>query len=219
MADIFTYSQKFSSRGYSPLPLERGGSRHGGRRGVGLLTTMLLSLLLAGNVHGQTIKVINPFLTSPTHLFTSKLTYKENTFSGYLGVKYTDANNFRISFNSTMGSTLMDLEWKDGEFIKHYLPEQLNRKIIINKLQEDFEMMLLHILAEGRWKNNNTLKIGCHKYQFEKTNNLPTEIIDRNWIGRKKRSLSFDYTEEKNLRGIRLKHHSFALQMELSSIE
>ncbi len=204
---------------HSPLPLERGGLGLDERRGVAFLTALLFSLVLFGNASAQS-KIQNPFLTSPTHLFTSKLTYQENTFTGYLGVKYTDANNFRISFNSTMGSTLMDLEWKNGEFIKHYLPEQLNRKIIINKLQDDFEMMLLHILAEGKWKNDSTLKIGCHKYRFEgNPNHFPTKVEDRNWLGRLKRTLNFSYSEEKKLNTIHLKHHSFALQMELSSIE
>ncbi len=188
--------------------------------GMGLLATLLLSLILAGNVLGQTTQVTNPFLNYPTHLFTSKLTYQDNTFNGYLGVKYTDENNFRISFNSTMGNTLMDLEWKDGEFIKHYLPEQLNRKIIINKLQDDFEMMLLKILADGKWKNDSTLKDGCHKYRFTQNDiQLPTKVEDRNWLGRLKRTLNFGYSEQKKLRTILLKHHSFALQMELSSID
>ncbi len=218
MPDLTVFTKLFS-RVHFPLPLERCVSRQSVKRGVGFITILFLFIITIENVSAQTSGITNPFLASPTHLFTSKLTYKENTFNGYLGVKYTDANNFRISFNSTMGGTLMDLEWKNGEFIKHYLPEQLNRKIIINKLQNDFEMMLLHILAEGHWKNNSTMKVGCHKFQFEKANNLPTEVVDRNWIGRKKRSLSFDYGEGKNLSSIRLKHHSFALQMELSSIE
>ncbi len=205
---------------HSLLPLENGGLGLAERPGVILFITMLLSFFLFGNTTAQSSKIINPFLAEPTHLFTAKLNFQQNTFTGYLGVKYEDANNFRISFNSTMGSTLMDLEWKDGVFIKHYLPEQLNRKIIINKLQDDFEMMLLHLLAEGKWKDANTLKVGCHKYRFEENTSLfPTKVEDRNWLGRVKRTLNFGYSEQKKLNTILLKHHSFALQMELSSID
>lgn len=220
MPDSSTFSAKLFSRAHSPFPLEIGDLGSAKKRGVRLFLAFLLALLLGGNTTAQMSKITNPFLSGPTHLFTAKLNFQENTFTGYLGVKYENANNFRISFNSTMGNTLMDLEWKDGEFIKHYLPEQLNRKIIINKLQDDFEMMFLHIMAEGKWKNDSTLKVRCHKYRFTQNDiQLPTKVEDRNWLGRLKRTLNFGYTEQKKLHTILLKHHSFALQMELSSIE
>lgn len=184
------------------------------------LATLLLLSLFTTATFAQPQKITNPFSTGTSHLFTSRLQFQENTFTGYLALKYENENNFRINITSGMGSTLIDLEWKDGKFIKHFIPEKLDHKIVINKLQDDFEMMMLHILAEGKWKDPGTLKVGCHKYRFTETPSyLPITIEDHNWIGRLKRTANYTYDTSQLLKSIQLKHHSFALQIDLTTIE
>lgn len=178
---------------------------------------LFLLLILSSNLSAQ---VSNAYLRDSNYVFISQLDYQENTFSGYLGLKYLDINNFRVSFNSAMGNTIMDLEWKDGLFIKHYIPEQLDKSIIINKLQTDFEMMMLHILEDGKWKNDSVLKVGMKRYYFyTDEQKRPLLVNHRNFFGRLKRALAFTYDDQERLNRILLKHSSFALQLELNRLE
>lgn len=189
-------------------------------RSCRLLPVFCFLLVLPSSLFSQSPLVNNPLASDSTHLFTARLQFQGKTFTGYLGVKYVDPHNFRLSFNTGMGSTLLDLEWIDGEMVKHYVPEKMDRKIVMNKLQDDFEMMMLHMLENGKWKNDSTLKKDCHKYRFTVgEQQWPYKVEDRNWIGRLKRTLEFGYGETKKLQTVRLKHHSFALQIDLTTIE
>ncbi len=179
-----------------------------------------LFVLFSLGLGAQSGQVTNPYLETENHLFTSRLTYGDQTFTGYLGVKYSSPYNYRISFTTGMGSTLLDLEWKDGGFIRHYIPENLDRRIIINKLRADFEMMFLHTLSEGKWKDEHTLKVGCHKHRFTfSESKLPLTIEDHSWLGGLKRTITLGYSSEDHIQTVSLKHHSFALQIQLTTIE
>lgn len=182
------------------------------------LILFLLSFAMQAQSTDSTFR--NPYLQRENQLFTTKLTFRDMTFTGYLGLKYKDARNFRLSFTSSMGSTLLDLEWKDGKFIKHYVPEKLDRPLLLNKLQADFELIFMHILAEGRWKGPEKVKLHCHKYLLsENEAHYLTGIEDRGWLGGLKRSLNLQYSDGEKLSFIQLKHHNFALQIELTPIE
>ncbi len=178
------------------------------------------STLLESNLTFEIPVLLNPYMQDSTFLFNCKMSYKDQNISGYLGLKYTDATNFRFSVTTGMGNTMIELEWKDGEFIKHYIPADLDRKIIIKKLKADFEFLFLYGYANGHWTNNAEIKKKRHGYltyfnDFE----LPISITDSGCSGKKKRSLSFGYDEKNQLATVELKHFNFASTIQLSILE
>lgn len=161
-----------------------------------------------------------PFEKDSSYVFTSKAQFQDVTMQGYLALQYHDPCNFRVSVNSTMGTTLLDLEWKEGECTEHFVLEKLDNKIILKALKSDFELLMLQTLQKGKWKNDSVKKVGWHKYTLQLTENKIQSVEDRNWIGRKKRSLQFDYSsDDTSLKSILLKHHNFAMQLQLTPIQ
>ena len=139
---------------------------------------------------------------------------------GYFALKYIDPNNFRASVNSTTGTTLLDLEWKNGECTEHFVIDKLDNKLILKALKSDFELLMLQTLQDGKWKNDSVKKVNGHKYFVTFTNNLLTQVNDKNWLGRKKRSLQFNYnTNDRSLKSILLKHYNFAMQLQLTPLQ
>ena len=119
-----------------------------------------------------------------------------------------------------MGTTLLDLEWEEGECTEHFVMEKLDNKIILKALKSDFELLMLQTLQKGKWKNDSVKKVGWHKYTLQLTENKIQSVEDHNWIGRKKRSLQFDYSsDDASLKSILLKHHNFAMQLQLNPIQ
>ena len=72
-----------------------------------------------------------------------------NHISGLMLFKQMPDSSMRIAFTSKSGLKFLDFEFTaNGEFISHYVIENLNRKIIINTLKEDFEIMLMRSLGD-----------------------------------------------------------------------
>lgn len=139
---------------------------------------------------------------------------------GFLAVQYTDACNFRASVNTTMGTTLLDLEWKNGVCIEHYVMDKLDNRFVLNALKSDFELLFLQTLQKGKWKQDSIKKVGYHKYHLTFQNESLQQVDDKNWLGKLKRSLHFDYkNDEAEIKSIRLKHYNFALQLELNPLQ
>ena len=154
--------------------------------------------------------VSNPYGKDTSYVFQSELKYKEQVFKGFLAIKYLDENNFHLSLMSGLGNTMMELEWKDGEFIKHYVPEELDKRIIMKKMRSDFEFLFLQRLY-------STKPYKGRSYYFE-TNSLdfPDIIYEAGRFGKKKRELNFNYAENGGLNGVELKHYNLAASITLS---
>lgn len=165
-------------------------------------------------------QVHSPYSADSSYIFSSKLKFKEMTMQGYMAMKYQDACNFRVAVHSTLGNTLLDFEWNDGIFTEHFVVNQLNKRLIVNALKKDFELMFLQTLQKAKWKNDTIKKLRGHKYKLLQKGQKLITVTDRNWLGRQKRSLFFDYTnDDARLKSIRLKHHNFAMQVALTPIE
>ena len=180
---------------------------------------LLLSFAFALS-NGQAQSVHSPFIEDSSYVFTSKMEYKDMVMQGLLAVQYTNACNFRASVNTTMGSTLLDLEWKDGICIEHYVMDKLDNRFVLNALKSDFELLFLQTLQKGKWKQDSIKKVDSHKYYLSFKNDRLQKVDDKNWLGKLKRSLHFNYrNEDQQLETILLKHYNFALQLELSPLQ
>lgn len=181
----------------------------------------LLSLSLAISLFPLAAQQVHsPFAKDSAYIFSSKLKFKEMTTQGYLAVQYYDACSFRVAVQSAMGNTLLDLEWKNGSVTEHFVVDQLDKKLIMNTLKKDFELIFLQTLQKAKWKNDFVKKLRCHKYALTQHAEKLREVHDRNWLGKLKRSLYFDYSnDDDSLESIRLKHHNFAMQVTLTPIE
>lgn len=72
-----------------------------------------------------------------------------NHISGLMLFKQMPDSSMRVAFTSKTGLKFLDFEFSpNGEFTPHYVIENLNRKVVIEALKEDFEVLLMKSLEE-----------------------------------------------------------------------
>ena len=89
-------------------------------------------------------EVINPYFSNANtdYVYKAKINAFDNVFGGILIIKKIKSNNHRIVFTTNFGNKIFDFELFNNEMKIHYIMENLNRKIIINTLKNDFETII-----------------------------------------------------------------------------
>jgi len=81
-----------------------------------------------------------------TRLFRASVDVFGRHFSGLVLVKPMDLpEQYRILFISELGLSLLDMEYRDGEFSVVSVQEFLNRRRVLGALQQDFHALLLDL--------------------------------------------------------------------------
>lgn len=94
------------------------------------------------NLPNQTVLV--PYFDSiqKEFLYTAKIKTYDNQFNGILVVKRVDDNKKRVALITDFGNTLMDFEIFNDEVKVNYMLDDLNKKIIVNKLKKYFQLLV-----------------------------------------------------------------------------
>jgi hypothetical protein len=67
--------------------------------------------------------------------------------SGLLIIKNTDPDVYRLVFTTEVGVKLFDFELGPGDFFKvHHVIDQMNKKVVLNLLRDDFRLLLMNPL-------------------------------------------------------------------------
>lgn len=170
--------------------------------------------------NGATIDLIN------TGLFTNSAidyVYKSNIkaygelFGGILVVKSLGDQHHRIAFMTEFGSTLFDFEFANEGFTVHSIIPQLDKKLLINLLKKDFQILLKnHCAIEKQYQGaEDTIVYQCHfqkayNFYFYKKKQLKRIIHSSKY----KEKLYIDF-DSKN---IQLKHLKIPLVINLKRI-
>lgn len=64
-----------------------------------------------------------------------------NNFGGIVVCKKLNSNHYRFAFLNEFGGKMLDFELENQEMKVNYAMEQLDRKIILNMLQKDFNLL------------------------------------------------------------------------------
>lgn len=115
-------------------------------------------------------KGLKPIQTSTNCVKKFKPSFKSNWYtatvdvigkhiSGLLLIKTMPDSSNRVVFTNEVGVTFFDFEFKkDGTFKTHQIIEQMNRKVVIELLRKDFEMIMmtgLNATAIKTYSQNN----------------------------------------------------------------
>ena len=169
-----------------------------------------------------------PFFPSAdsTLLFNMQIDFRKNHFSGFLIIKSTEPDVYRIGFATHFGMSVFDLEFDRGSFKVNYCMEALNKKNVIRLLENDFRILLFQNLdIENnpsdiyRNKNNPSLEINRTKklyYLKDIENETLLEIEAPNFF----RSLSYSFSGyiERFPSVIRISHSKVGVRMGMERI-
>lgn len=85
-----------------------------------------------------------PYFANPDtdYIYKAHIEVRDKHFGGLLIIKKTGENSHRIAFTTEMGNTIFDFSFRDAVFKVHFIPEELDRKMLLKILEQDFRTLV-----------------------------------------------------------------------------
>lgn len=170
----------------------------------------------------KSLKIIPYYLPSieKAIIYKADITFYNNNFAGLLVIKRIEENNYRLALTTQFGLKIFDFELNQGQLKAVFCIEQLNKKMILNLLEDDFNLLLLQLeydsffSMQNKELNQNIWLLTSGKMDSYYIQNNDSESID--FISKRKRNSEKisvglrNYRNgvpgEINLKYIRIKH-------------
>ncbi len=204
-----------------------------------MIRLLLISILLfqlvsckSYQIEGANVKEIsikefkNPYFDNPEidYVYKAQIEVYGNKLGGIFVTKKISDSIHRVVFTTEFGNKLMDFELSDQDFKVNYVMEELDRKMVLNTLEEDFRLMLkVNHQVNQSFENSsfNIFKSNIDKkniYFFvDKNNNKLTKLVSTT---KYKEKVVFEF-ESKNTTFaeiIKINHKNIKLKIELNQI-
>ncbi|MXS71328.1 hypothetical protein GSF70_08865 [Flavobacteriaceae bacterium W22] len=204
-----------------------------------LLLTFLYSLILLSFVSCKTYKLKdvqplplhksfkteNLFFTSPQdYIYKCQMEVYGNNISGIIIIKKINKNTHRVVLTTDFGNKMIDFEISDNDFKLNYVLPDLDKKMVINFLKNDFQELLRqkYILTE-RFENNESI-IDISKDEnktyylfYGKETEMLTQIV---YTKKNKEKINFTFEAKKPTfaETIEIQHKDFKINIKLFQI-
>lgn len=88
--------------------------------------------------------ITNSYFSNPNvdYVYKAQIDVYGNAVSGIFIAKKINETAHRIVFTTEFGNKLLDFEISENTFKVNYIVDDLNRKMIVNTLKEDFQLVL-----------------------------------------------------------------------------
>lgn len=169
----------------------------------------------------------NPYFSNPEidYVYKAKIEVYNKNFGGILIIKKTGHESHRVVFTTEFGSKLFDFQYEGDTFTKNYAVEDLDRKIFINILRDDFKLLVnenAKVLAVYESENEKVYKTQSDKrfnfYFFENDSEKLLKIVNTSKT-REKVEIDFTSSEEKIADTIVIKHNNIKLTIDLEKFK
>lgn len=201
-----------------------------------LLLISLLSILLFScksyKIEGVTKKegketvFKNYYFSNPEtdYVYKAHIEIYGNPLGGIFVAKKINDTTHRVVFTTEFGNTLFDFELSDNSFKVNYIVEDLDRKIIINTLKEDFRLLLktnheVQEVFENEayiiYKSKDNKR---YNYLFESKKH--SKLIKLLHTSKTKEKVTFEFNSKSNTfaESVKITHQNIKLKIELNQI-
>ncbi|WP_290839153.1 hypothetical protein [Flavobacterium sp.] len=95
------------------------------------------------SANSEIATAFNPYFsdTSKDYVYRTKITVYGNELNGILIAKKISDSIHRVVLTTDFGNTLFDFEVGQNTFTKNTIVEDLDRKIVVNTLRDDFRLL------------------------------------------------------------------------------
>lgn len=145
-----------------------------------------------------------------------------NNFSGNVVSKKLNQNHYRFAFLSEFGGKMLDFELENQEMKVNYAMEQLDRKIILNMLQKDFNLLFNEnnkIIQTFESDGFSVLQSKINEkpvYYFLKNDSLEKAVM----APRKKEKISLQYSyKESEFPDVEISHGKVKIKIYLHLLD
>lgn len=163
------------------------------------------------------------FWTEKEHIYRANISAYGHSFNGIFVAKQVDENHQRVALTSDFGNTLLDFSFIDKKLKINYIQDELNRKIIINTLANDFQKLLKPVFicnekfTDGTstvWKCKD-LKDDIYLFTNEKQHVFKQVNTKKS---KKYTTFAFALDEENNIKNIDIQHHTIDIKITLNQM-
>lgn len=170
-------------------------------------------------------KVENLYFSSgEDYVYKCQMDIYKNHVSGILIVKKINGTTHRVVLTSDFGNKLIDFEISENEFRLHYVLPDMDKKIVINFLKNDFRELLRqqYPVNESFESGNSNIylsEIDHKKYYlfFNKKNGLLEQMV---YTKNNREKIDFTFEAKKHIFADRLnlRHKDFKINIKLFQI-
>ncbi|BEV04850.1 hypothetical protein [Chryseobacterium gambrini] len=164
------------------------------------------------------------FSSNEDYVYKCQMDIYKNHVSGILIIKKISETTHRVVLTSDFGNKLIDFEISEDDFKLNYVLPDLDKKIVINFLRNDFQQLLKQKYPVTDSFENENSKIYLSKMDkkeyylfFNKENNLLKQIV---YTKNKKEKIDFTFDAKKNTfaDSLNLQHKDFKINIKLFQI-
>ncbi|WP_312298751.1 hypothetical protein [Chryseobacterium sp.] len=164
------------------------------------------------------------FSSSEDYVYKCQMDIYKNHVSGILIIKKISETTHRVALTSDFGNKLIDFEVSENDFKLNYVLPDLDKKIVINFLKNDFQQLLKRQYPVTESFENENSKIYLSKIDnkgyylfFNKDSNLLKQII---YTKNSKEKIDFTFDAKKPIfaDSLNLQHKDFKINIKLFQI-
>ncbi|CAM3260810.1 hypothetical protein [Aequorivita lipolytica] len=178
-------------------------------------------------VHFNRMEVENPYFSNANidYVYKAKIEVYKKNFGGILIIKKIGPANHRVVFTTEFGSKLFDFEFEGETFTKHFIVEDLDKKLIIDILQDDFRVLVnesAKVLSVYESKNQRIYKTESNErfnFYFLEDESEKLEKIVNTTESREKVTIDFTSAEAGIAQTIAIKHNNIKLTIDLEKFK
>ncbi len=166
----------------------------------------------------------NTYFANPEidYVYKANISVYDNELTGIFIAKKINETTHRVVFTTEFGNKLLDFEISDTDFKINSIVEELNRKILINTLKNDFRLLLKNDFVVAEKYENATNRV-YKNIDGKKDIYLFSSIIDGKLYkitqaSKTKEKINISFTSENNIfaDNIIIQHYNLKLRIELN---
>ncbi|MDF2933602.1 MAG: hypothetical protein K0R36_2933 [Chryseobacterium sp.] len=164
------------------------------------------------------------FSSKEDYVYKCQMDVYKNHISGILIIKKISETMHRVVMTSDFGNKMIDFEISENDFKLNYVLADLDKKMVINFLKNDFQELLRQKFPVKESFENDDSKIYLSKFDkkqyylfFDKENGLLNQII---YTQNNKEKIDFTFEAKKTTFAevINLQHKDFKINIKLNQI-
>jgi len=164
------------------------------------------------------------FSSNADYVYKCQMDIYNNDVSGILIIKKISESTHRVVMTSDFGNKMIDFEISENDFKLNYVLSDLDKKMVINFLKNDFQKLLKRkfIIKESFENNDSNIYLSENKKNtyylfFNKETNLLKKII---YTQNNKEKIDFSFEAKKPTfaETIEIQHKDFKINIKLFQI-
>lgn len=168
-----------------------------------------------------------PYFSNPEmdYVYKANITIYGNELSGIFIAKKINDTTHRVVFTTEFGNKLLDFEISETDFKVNSIVEELDRKILVNTLKDDFRLLLKNSHKIKQQYENQESKVylsedeATNNYLFiSKADNRLNKIVN---ASKRKERINLIFTSENNIFATKIviQHYNIKLRIELNYLQ